>query len=162
MSSVKIFSLPEEFLLIIILQIYNRTVMITEGLQMDEKLLETFDNPGEQDYLINIELPEFTALCPITGNPDFATIVVSYIPDKLCVELKSIKLFINSFRNDGVFHEAVTNQIFSVLQKLLNPKYMRVIGDFNRRGNVKTVITVQKTFNDYNDVDVPEYKPKVL
>jgi len=127
---------------------------------MDTSALETFGNPGEQDYLINIELPEFTSLCPITGNPDFAAIVVSYVPDKLCVELKSIKLFIQSFRDDGVFHEAVTNSIFSTLAGLLAPKYLRVIGDFNRRGNVKTVVTVQKTFSDLEDIDIPEYIPK--
>jgi 7-cyano-7-deazaguanine reductase len=127
---------------------------------MDKKLLETFENPGGQDYLITIELPEFTAMCPRTGNPDFATIHIAYIPGKYCVELKALKLFISSFRNDGVFHEAVTNQIFDILQKLLEPKYLRVIGDFNRRGNVKTVVTVQKSFKDYNDVDIPLYEPK--
>ena len=134
---------------------------------MDEKILETFENPTEpikdkQDYLINIELPEFTSMCPITGNPDFATIVVSYVPDKLCVELRSLKLFIGSYRNDNVFHEAVTNRIFSVLRKLLEPKYLRVIGDFNRRGNVKTVVTVQKKFKPFEDVKIPDYTPKTI
>ena len=134
---------------------------------MDEKILEIFENPTElleekQDYLINIELPEYTSLCPRTGNPDFAVIVVSYVPDKLCVELKSLKLFISSFRDDRVFHEAVTNRIFSVLHKLLEPKYLRVIGDFNRRGNVKTVVTVQKKFKPFEDVEIPDYKPKII
>jgi len=129
---------------------------------MDEKILKTFENPGEQDYLVNIELPEFNALCPLTGNPDFATIVVTYIPDKLCAELKSVKLFISSFRNDGIFHEAVTNQIFSIMSTLLKPKFIRVIGDFNRRGNVKTVVTVQKKFKPFKDVDIPEYTPKII
>ncbi len=129
---------------------------------MKKELLETFENPGREDYLINIELPEFTALCPITGNPDFATINVSYIPDSLCVELKSIKLFINSYRNDGVFHEAVTNEIFNILSDLLLPKFLRVTGDFNRRGNVKTVITVNKAFKEYSDVIIPEYLPKTI
>ncbi len=129
---------------------------------MDEKLLETFANPATQDYLITIELPEFTALCPRTGNPDFATIHISYIPCKHCVELKSLKLFIYSYRSDGVFHEAVTNQIFDILQNLLDPKYLRIIGDFNRRGNVKTVVTVQKSFKDYTDVEIPLYKPKSI
>ncbi|MFC1562401.1 preQ(1) synthase, partial [candidate division KSB1 bacterium] len=91
---------------------------------MDTTVLETFENPAQRDYLINIELPEFTALCPITGNPDFAQIVVTYVPDKLCVELKSVKLLIQSFRSDGVFHEAVTNRIFSVLSDLLKPKFL--------------------------------------
>ena len=129
---------------------------------MDEKLLETFANPATQDYLITIELPEFTALCPRTGNPDFATIHISYIPCKHCVELKSLKLFIYSYRSDGVFHEAVTNQIFDILQNLLDPKYLRIIGDFNRRGNVKTVVTVQKSFKDYTDVEIPLYKQKSI
>jgi len=129
---------------------------------MDKTILETFENPGDQDYLINIELPEFTSRCPITGNPDFAAIVVTYIPDKKCVELKSLKKFIQSYRDDGVFHEAVANQIFSVLSELLEPKYLRVIGDFNRRGNVKTVVTVQKKFSEFNDVDIPDYTPRMI
>ncbi|MCH8286865.1 preQ(1) synthase [candidate division KSB1 bacterium] len=129
---------------------------------MNEKILEAIDNPGKDDYLITIELPEFTALCPRTGNPDFATIHITYVPDKLIVELKSIKLFITSFRNDGVYHEAVTNLVFDILRKLLKPKYLRIIGDFNRRGNVKTVITVEKELKPYKHVTVPEYKPKSI
>ena len=132
---------------------------------MDETILETFENPSDtaqQDYLINIELPEFTSICPKTGNPDFAAIVVSYVPDKLCVELKSLKLFISSFRDDRVFHEAVTNRIFLVLRKLLEPKYLRVIGDFNRRGNVKTVVTVQKKFKPFEGIEIQDYKPKAI
>ncbi len=129
---------------------------------MDPSSLETFDNPGKEDYLINIELPEFTALCPITGNPDFAVIALAYIPDKLCVELKSIKIFIQSFRNDGVFHEAVTNRVFEILTGLLKPKFLRIVGDFNRRGNVKTVVTVQKTFKKFENVEIPEYSPRSL
>jgi len=132
---------------------------------MDETILETFENPSDtaqQDYLINIELPEFTSICPKTGNPDFAAIAVSYVPDKLCVELKSLKLFISSFRDDRVFHEAVTNRIFLVLRKLLEPKYLRVIGDFNRRGNVKTVVTVQKKFKPFEDIEIQDYKPKAI
>lgn len=132
---------------------------------MDKKILQTFENPGDPakgDYLINIELPEFTALCPLTGNPDFATIVMMYVPDKLCVELKSLKLFISSYRSDGIFHEAVTNQIFSILKDLLEPKFLCLIGDFNRRGNVKTVVTVQKKFKPFEDVEIPVYKPKAI
>ena len=129
---------------------------------MNEKILEAIDNPGKDDYLITIELPEFTALCPRTGNPDFATIHITYVPDKLIVELKSIKLFITSFRNDGVYHEAVTNLVFDILRKLLKPKYLRIIGDFNRRGNVKTVITVEKELKPFKHVTVPAYKPKSI
>ena len=127
---------------------------------MDEKILEAFENPSKQDYLINVELPEFTAVCPRTGYPDFAAVVVAYVPDKLCVELKSLKLFINSFRSDTVYHEAVTNQIFTILRELLAPKFLRVVGDFNRRGNVKTVITVEKRFKPFEDVEIPVYRPK--
>ena len=129
---------------------------------MNEKILEAIDNPGKDDYLITIELPEFTALCPRTGNPDFATIHITYVPDKLIVELKSVKLFITSFRNDGVYHEAVTNLVFDILRKLLKPKYLRIIGDFNRRGNVKTVITVEKELKPFKHVTVPAYKPKSI
>ena len=129
---------------------------------MDEKILEAIDNPSKDDYLITIELPEFTALCPKTGNPDFATIHITYIPDKLLVELKSIKLFITSYRNVGVYHEAVTKQVFDILRKLLKPKYLRVIGDFNRRGNVKTVITVEKKLKPYKYVTISEYQPKAI
>jgi len=129
---------------------------------MNVKMLETIDNPADRDYVITIELPEFTALCPRTGNPDFAQIVVTYIPDKKCVELKSLKLFIQSYRNDSVYHEAVTNQIFSILADLLEPKCLRVIGDFNRRGNVKTVITVQKQFKPFSDIEIPEYTPNTI
>jgi len=129
---------------------------------MNASVLETFENPEKRDYIIHIELPEFTALCPRTGNPDFAQIVITYVPDTSCVELKSLRLFIQSYRNDAVYHEAVTNQIFTILADLLSPKYLRVIGDFNRRGNVKTVVTVEKKFAPYKHISIPEYTPKAI
>lgn len=100
-------------------------------------------NP-ERDYEIEISYPEFTCLCPRSGYPDFATIRLVYTPDKKVVELKSLKLYLNSFRDKAVSHESVTNLIFSDLSKLLKPRRMEVVGDFNVRGNVKTVVRVAK------------------
>lgn len=108
------------------------------------KGLETFPNPGRKSYLIEFNCPEFTCICPRTGQPDFATIKISYVPRRLCVELKSLKLYLWSFRNHGHYHEAVTNQICNELAKLLRPKYIKVIGDFFVRGGIKTVVTVTR------------------
>jgi 7-cyano-7-deazaguanine reductase len=105
--------------------------------------LELWPNPNpDRDYVIDISFPEFTCLCPRSGYPDFATIRVTYTPDQKVVELKSLKLYLNSFRDQGVSHEAVTNLIFDVLKKSLTPRTLEVVGDFNARGNVKTVIRV--------------------
>lgn len=105
--------------------------------------LEFWENPAwERDYEINMEFPEFTCLCPRSGYPDFAAIRIRYIPDKKIVELKSLKLYLNSFRSEYISHEAVTNRIFDTLEKGLAPRYLEVTGDFNPRGNVKTVIRV--------------------
>ena len=105
------------------------------------KRLETFVNPSPgRDYEIRFECPEFTCVCPMTGQPDFATIRIVYTPDRLCVELKSLKLYLWSYRNEGAFHEAVTNRILDDLVTLLQPRTMDVVGDFNVRGNIKTVI----------------------
>ena len=105
--------------------------------------LERFPNPNpERDYLISIILPEFTCICPISGYPDFAVMRLRYVPDRWCVELKALKLYINSFRDKFAFHEAVTNQILDELVKLLKPRWMELIGDFNPRGNVKTIVRV--------------------
>ncbi len=107
------------------------------------KSLETFDNPQpERDYLIAFDCPEFTCLCPRTGQPDFATLHIRYIPDQRCVELKSLKLYLWSFRNEGAFHEAVTGKILSDLVTALDPRWMRITGDFYVRGGIHTVITV--------------------
>lgn len=106
-------------------------------------VLEVWNNPNpERDYEINISFPEFTCLCPRSGYPDFATIKISYIPGKRIVELKSLKLYLNTFRDVHISHEAVTNQIYLDLEKKLKPRFMEVIGDFNPRGNVKTVVRV--------------------
>ena len=105
--------------------------------------LELWNNPSpDRDYTIDISYPEFTCLCPRSGYPDFATIKVIYVPDKKVVELKSLKLYLNSFRNRYISHEAATNEIFDILKKNLRPRQLEVIGDFNVRGNVKTIIRV--------------------
>ena len=108
------------------------------------KALETFDNPRpERDYSIRISMPEFTCLCPKTGQPDFATINLDYIADKKCVELKSLKLYIWSFRDEGAFHEDVTNQILSDLVAATNPRFMRITAEFNVRGGVYTTVVAE-------------------
>jgi 7-cyano-7-deazaguanine reductase len=96
----------------------------------------------DRDYTIEISFPEFTCLCPRSGYPDFATIKINYTPDKYIVELKSLKLYLNNFRNQHISHESVTNCVFDDLKKFLKPRSLEVIGDFNPRGNVKTVIRV--------------------
>ncbi len=105
--------------------------------------LEIWDNPYPgRDYEINITFPEFTCLCPRSGYPDFASINVRYVPEKKIVELKSFKLYLNSFRDAYISHEEVANQVYSELKKKLKPRFLEVVGDFNPRGNVKTVIRV--------------------
>lgn len=104
--------------------------------------LETFPNPNpERDYEIRMDCPEFTCVCPRTGQPDFATIRIRYVPDQLCVELKSLKLYLWSYRNEGAFHEAVTNQILDDLVEATHPRTMTVEGDFTVRGGIQTVVT---------------------
>jgi 7-cyano-7-deazaguanine reductase len=106
------------------------------------KRLETFPNPNpRRDYEISFECPEFTCLCPMTGQPDFATLRIRYVPDRLCVELKSLKLYLWSFRNEGHFHEAVTNAILDDLVSATRPRHMTVVGDFYVRGGIHTVVT---------------------
>ena len=105
------------------------------------KILEVFDNPNvERDFLIRIDIPEFTCLCPKTGQPDFATLHLEYIADKRCVELKALKNYIWSFRNKGAFHEAVTNQILDDLVAVLDPRFMRLKAIFNVRGGIYTTV----------------------
>ena len=106
--------------------------------------LKTFPNPGaERDFRVHMEIPEFTCLCPMTGQPDFATLVLDYVPDRLCVELKSLKLYVWSFRNEGAYHEAVTNRILDDLVKATKPRYMRLSAQFNVRGGIFTTIVVE-------------------
>jgi 7-cyano-7-deazaguanine reductase len=108
------------------------------------KSVETFSNPSPQrDYLVHIEIPEFTCLCPLTGQPDFATLVLDYVPDKRNVELKSLKLYTWSFRNEGAFHEAVTNRILDDLAQALNPRFMRLTAKWYVRGGIFTTVVAE-------------------
>ena len=108
------------------------------------KSLETFENPNpNRDYRIHMEIPEFTCLCPKTGQPDFATLILDYIPEKKCVELKSLKLYIWSFRNEGAFHEAVTNQILDDLVVATKPRFIRLIAKFYVRGGIFTNVVAE-------------------
>ncbi len=108
------------------------------------KVLETFPNPRpERDYEIAMECPEFTCVCPRTGQPDFATVRIRYVPGQRCVELKSLKLYLWSYRNQGTFHEAVTNRILDDLVEALEPKSITVIGDFNVRGGIHTTVRAE-------------------
>lgn len=108
------------------------------------EILDVFSNPKpKRDYEIHFECPEFTCLCPKTGQPDFATIDINYVPDKLCIELKSLKLYIWSYRNEGTFHEAVINKILDDLVSACEPRYMKIVGDFYIRGGIHTVVTAE-------------------
>ena len=108
------------------------------------RALETFPNPNaDRDYGIHMEIPEFTCLCPKTGQPDFATLLLDYIPDALCVELKSLKLYIWSFRDEGKFHEAVTNEILDDLVRATSPRYMRLVARFLVRGGIYTTVVAE-------------------
>jgi 7-cyano-7-deazaguanine reductase len=106
--------------------------------------LELFPNPQpERDYTIRINIPEFTCLCPMTGQPDFATLLLEYIPDQQCVELKSLKMYVWSFRNEGAFHEAVTNEILDDLVKATAPRFMRLSAIFSVRGGIDTTVIAE-------------------
>lgn len=108
------------------------------------KELETFENPSpERDYTIRIRMPEFTCLCPKTGQPDFATMHLEYVPEKSCIELKALKLYIWSFREQGAFHEAVTNEILSDMVKACQPRFMRLTAEFNVRGGIYTTVVAE-------------------
>jgi 7-cyano-7-deazaguanine reductase len=121
------------------------------------KALETFPNPTPQrDYRIHMEIPEFTCLCPKTGQPDFATLVLDYVPDKLCVELKSLKLYIWSFRDEGAFHEAVTNRILDDLVAATEPRYMRLTARFYVRGGIFTTVVAQHVNAGWNPSALPD------
>lgn len=110
----------------------------------DAEILDSFENPNpERDYTISIEIPEFTCLCPKTGQPDFATLHLEYVPDETCVELKSLKLYIASYRNVGAFHEAVTNRILDDLSARLAPRFMRLRAEFNVRGGIYTTVVAE-------------------
>lgn len=107
-------------------------------------VLDTFENPETgRDYTIRITIPEFTCLCPLTGQPDFAELFLEYIPDKLCVELKSLKLYMGTFRDTAAFHEAVTNQILQALIDLIDPRFMRLHAKWNVRGGIYTSVIAE-------------------
>jgi 7-cyano-7-deazaguanine reductase len=110
-----------------------------------EKDLEIWPNKHNKDYVIKVTLPEFSCLCPRSGYPDFATIYVEYIPDGYVVELKAIKLYINSFRNKYISHEDSTNEIYDTIYEKIKPKYLKVVADFNPRGNVHTQIEIDSS-----------------
>lgn len=108
------------------------------------KVLDTFINPQPgRDYTIRITVPEFTCLCPKTGQPDFAIITIEYVPAELCVELKALKLYMWAFRDEGAFHEAVTNEILDDLVKAISPNFMRIRAEFNVRGGVYTTVIAE-------------------
>ena len=114
------------------------------------KNIETFDNPRvDRDYTIDIDIPEFTCLCPLTGQPDFAHLYLSYTPDKLCIELKSLKNYMWSFRDRQAFHEAITNEILDDLCRAIEPRFMTLTADFNIRGGIQTSVTVEHCQDGY-------------
>ena len=123
---------------------------------LHKDILETFENPAKSnDYLITMDIPEFTCLCPLTGQPDFAEFEINYIPDKKCVELKSLKLYMASYRDVGAFHEDNTNQILSELVELTKPRYMSVVGYWKVRGGITTTVTtkyIKKNWKDKNKI----------
>jgi 7-cyano-7-deazaguanine reductase len=124
--------------------------------QIAESQLEAVPNPAaDREYRIDLTCPEFTCLCPRSGFPDFATIYIAYVPNQTIVELKSLKLYINKYRGEYVFHEAVVNRILDDLVALLQPRWIEVVGDFNVRGNIHTVITSRHGGEGY----VPPAKP---
>lgn len=114
------------------------------------KNLETFDNPNPQsDFTIKIRIPEFTCLCPKTGQPDFATIYIDYVPDQKCVELKALKMYMWSFRDEGAFHEKVTNDMLAHLVEVTQPRFMRITGEFNVRGGIYTTVVAEHRAADW-------------
>ena len=122
------------------------------------KQLETFPNPApRRDYRIHMELPEFTCLCPKTGQPDFATLVLDYVPEKHCVELKSLKLYMGSYRDKGTFHEAVTHQILDDLVKALAPRFMRLTARFYVRGGIFTTVVAEHAKRGWKMSSLPDY-----
>jgi len=112
------------------------------------QILETFENPyPDRDYVIDTVCPEFTSVCPITGQPDFGTLTISYVPDSLCFELKSLKLYLQQYRNHGAFYEHVTNSILDDLVAVTKPRSMKIVADFTPRGGIRTSVTVEHTQN---------------
>jgi len=125
--------------------------MKTDKSRLKRKLLETFKNEfPERDYTIIHTAPEFTSLCPKTGQPDFATITVEYVPDVLCIELKSLKLYFHSYRNEGLFFESATNRILDDLVAVCKPRYMLITAEFNVRGGISSKIEAEYYSYEFN------------
>ena len=130
-------------------QLGHRSILTPEQIERPRTILESFPNPEpRRDYEIEFVFPEFTSVCPVTGQPDFATITVHYVPDQLCVEMKSLKLYFLAYRNKGIFYECVVNTILDDLIALLKPRAMTVIGDFAARGGTSGIVTVRHEKND--------------
>jgi 7-cyano-7-deazaguanine reductase len=124
-------------------QLGAKSVLTPRQIENPRTILEAFPNPApNRDYEIRFEFPEFTSMCPVTGQPDFATILLEYTPDQLCVEMKSLKLYFLAYRNKGIFYEGVVNRIADDLIAVLAPRKLRVIGDFAVRGGTKGIVTV--------------------
>jgi 7-cyano-7-deazaguanine reductase len=118
------------------------------------KLLEVFKNQyPDRDYKIIHTAPEFTSVCPKTGQPDFGVINIEYIPDVLCIELKSLKFYLNSYRNDGIFYEHVTNKILDDLVSICKPRYMKIRAEFNVRGGISSTVTAEYMKEDFIPVE---------
>ena len=129
-----------------------------------EPNLETFPNPSpERDYHIHMEIPEFSCLCPKTGQPDFATLLLDYVPEQACIELKSLKLYIWSFRDQGAFHEAVTNRILNDLVAAAQPRFMRLTAKFHVRGGIFTTVVAEHrhaAWQPHPVVDLLQFTPQ--
>ena len=122
----------------------KKSILTSAQIERPRTILDTFANPKpDRDYEIQFIFPEFTSMCPVTGQPDFATISVTYIPDKLCVEMKSLKLYYLAYRNKGIFYESVVNTILDDLVGALKPRSMTVVGDFAVRGGTKGIVTAR-------------------
>jgi 7-cyano-7-deazaguanine reductase len=125
-------------------QLGKKSILSAEAIERPRKILDTFENPRRgRDYEIQFVFPEFTSMCPVTGQPDFATITVTYVPEKLSVEMKSLKLYYLAYRNKGIFYEAVVNTILDDLVWALSPRRITVIGDFAVRGGTKGIVTAK-------------------
>jgi 7-cyano-7-deazaguanine reductase len=121
----------------------TKSILSPEQVENPRSILDAFANPRTgRDYQVQFVFPEFTSVCPVTGQPDFATITVRYVPDALCLEMKSLKLYFFSYRNKGIFYEAVTNQVLDDLVAVLKPRRMTVVGDFAVRGGTAGTVTV--------------------
>jgi 7-cyano-7-deazaguanine reductase len=125
-------------------QLGKKSILSAGQIERPRTILDTFANPRQQrDYEIQFIFPEFTSMCPVTGQPDFATITLSYVPDQLCVEMKSLKLYYLAYRDKGIFYEAVVNTILDDLVETLRPRRMSVVGDFAVRGGTKGIVTAK-------------------